>query len=156
MLFINGKIYIYGGQQKSFFSKSNHTHDDPDVWEYDTSKSKWKKYLNPKNMFSPEFLPKNLIATNGQNPCVRCGSTLFAINRHLAILGGNENNEDRSWEFIEILSPIKRTWFHLRVKGIPRIEYAAIHKIRSKGTFILSKDQKEGRVTIGWIKDEQQ
>jgi hypothetical protein len=159
-MFMNGKIYIYGGDQVSSFSTSRTRFDDPDIWEYDTMKSKWKKYLNPKNEISPKFLPENLISTSGPTPLKRYDAAIFPIHKQIVILGGNEMQQDngeenRPWEFMEILSPKKHSWVHLRIKGFPRIGNVAIYRIEPKGVFILGKDQKEGKVVMGWIKDKQ-
>src|SRR5205823_4049662 len=146
-MFLNNKFYVYGGQQLTSSSAFNRTHDDPDIWEYDTLKSNWKRYLNGLHI-SEFLLPKNCISTSGVNPSKRCGAAIFPISKHIAILGGVEiqdNEENLMWEeYIKILSPIKRTWIHVKVKGMPRIECVAFFtdcKVGAKDIFILGKDQ---------------
>ncbi|RIA97269.1 hypothetical protein C1645_732635 [Glomus cerebriforme] len=159
-MFVNGKFYVYGGQQLTSSSKLNRIHDDPDIWEYDVLKLNWRKYLNGWSL-SKLLLPNNCISTSGKYPSKRCGAAMFPIRKHIAILGGNEmqnNEEHRSWEYMKILSPTKHTWVHVRIQGMPQIECVSIftnYKVDTKNIFILGKDQKEGKIVMGWIKDKQ-
>jgi hypothetical protein len=159
-MFFNNKLYIYGGQQLTSSSTFNRTHDDPDIWEYDTLKFNWKRYLNGLPL-SGLLLPKNCISTSGTNPSKRCGAAVFPIRKNIGILGGIEtqNNEEiLTCGYMKILSPMKQTWVHVKVKGMPLIECVAFYveyKIGNKDIFVIGKDQKEGKIIIGWIKDEQ-
>ncbi|GBC06475.1 hypothetical protein RclHR1_06870006 [Rhizophagus clarus] len=160
-MFFNNKLYIYGGQQLTSSSMISRTHDDPDIWEYDTIKYNWKRYLNGLPI-SRLLLPKNCISTDGVSPSQRSGAAIFPIRKNIGILGGikTQNNEEilTSAEYMKILSPMKRTWAHVKVRGIPQIECVAFfneYKIGTKDIFVIGKDQKEGKIVIGWIKDEQ-
>ncbi|CAI2175293.1 19477_t:CDS:2 [Funneliformis geosporum] len=159
-MFTNGKLYVYGGQKTR--SRSNRTHDDPDIWVYDVLRLEWQKFLNYENerFMSTIELPENWIPTSGASPSRRCGAAILPIRNHLAILGGNEicesKNENRSWEFIKILSPKKRTWAHIRIKGMPLIDCVAFmidRKIGTKNIFVLGKNKNEEKLIMGWIKD---
>ena len=60
----------------------------------------------------------------------------------------NEEEEDRSWEYMSVLSPVKRTWVRVRIKGMPRIKCVAILancKVGAKDIFLLGEDQKSER-----------
>ncbi|CAB4374072.1 unnamed protein product [Rhizophagus irregularis] len=160
-MFFNDKLYIYGGQQITSSSTLNRIHDDPDIWEYDTLKLNWKRYLNGLTL-SGLLLPKNCISTSGVNPSKRCGAAIFPIRKNIGILGGIEmmqiNEEILTWGHMKILSPMKQTWVQVKVKEMPRIECVAFYveyKFGTKDIFVIGKDQKEGKIITGWIKDEQ-
>ncbi|CAG8652009.1 6616_t:CDS:2 [Funneliformis caledonium] len=161
-MFTNGKLYVYGGQQIKSFSRTNRTHDDPDIWVYDALRLEWQKFLNyeDEKFMSIIELPENWVPTSGANPSRRCGAAILPIRKHIAILGGNEicesNNENRPWELMKILSPQKRTWAHIRVKGMPLIDcfvFLVDRKIGTKNIFVLGKDKNEEKIVMGWIKD---
>ena len=144
------RIYIYGGIQKSIFSKSFY-HDDPDIWVYDINQKQLLKYINTKNNFSSKFLSNNLIATNGPITHSRCRATLFSMNGNLAILGGSE----RFYELIEFFFINECKWVHLRIKEMPNIESPAIYVVKSKGLFVIGKNNKEDKLYIGLIKERE-
>ncbi|CAG8635148.1 16719_t:CDS:2 [Dentiscutata erythropus] len=153
---INGKLYIYGGQHNTLRSNSLKTsiHDDEDIWVFDSYKNTWHKYLAP----NPSFLclPKEWIPTTGIGPGKRRGASIFILRRRIIILGGsieckNIGENEKTGEYMNIFCPLKKTWRHVKVDGMPRLECVAI-RCRENGVFIIGKNR-DAKIVMGWIID---
>ncbi|CAG8484953.1 8508_t:CDS:2 [Gigaspora rosea] len=153
---INGKLYIYGGQHNTLHSNSHGTsiHDDEDLWVYDIYKNFWQKYLAPNSSrfcLPKEWIPKELIPTTGTSPGKRCGASIFVMRRRIIILGGSvEDENEKTGEYMNIFCPLKKTWRHVKVDGMPRLECIAI--CRENNVFIIGKNC-DAKIVMGWIID---
>jgi len=163
-----GKLYIYGGQKYKFASNSSEIHDDEDISVFDFHKEKWYKLLNPsiEGRASKMLLPTDWILTTStyQNlvPGKRIYAEMFAMNNRIAIFGGSKkegwNNEEinRPWELMYLLSTVKHHWEHIRIKNLPQIEILTMYWKGwnvHEGLFLIGKDKKEGKLIMGWVKD---
>ncbi|CAG8464379.1 8755_t:CDS:2 [Paraglomus occultum] len=159
MLKARDKLYIYGGQQM-VSKKREVIHDDTNVWAYDIQNSKWLRYLS--STVQPLRLPPEWIFTGGwkQSPGRRVGTAMFCLRDRIAIIGGVvsdnwENNEnEKPWEYLKIFSPLKKSWCHIRVQGLPRMRCVAFVGNWSgciRKAFLIGNDADTGKTTMGWI-----
>lgn len=164
-----GKLYIYGGQKYKFFSNSSEIHDDEDISVFDFHKNKWYKLLNlPIEGRTSMLLPPDWILTTSTYqkpvPGKRILAGMFTMNNRIAIFGGskkddynwNNEEENRPWELMYLLSTVNHHWEYIRIKNLPQIEVLTIYWKGwnvHEGLFLIGKDKKEGKLIMGWVKD---
>jgi hypothetical protein len=163
---MNGKLYIYGGQQYKCFSSSiSQIHGDEDISVFDFRKEKWFKLLNTEGKASKILLPISTDWTLTKSvykellPGKRMSVAMFTMNNQIAIFGGsikeNGTNDEvsRPWEIMYLLSTVKHSWEHIRIKNLPQIEILTFYwESWHDGLFLIGKD-KEGNLIMGWVKD---
>jgi len=153
-----GKLYIYGGQQ--IVSKRDEIHADSNMWAYDIQNSKWLRYLS-STVYSLG-LPPEWVFTDGrkQSPGRRVGTAMFCLRDRVAIIGGavndnwKKNENEKLWEYLKIFSPLKKSWCHIRVQGLPRMRCVAFVGNWSsciRKAFLIGNDADTGKITMGWI-----
>ncbi|CAG8566778.1 5303_t:CDS:2 [Paraglomus occultum] len=157
-----GRLYIYGGQRIGSKQKTE-LHTDSHVWAYDIRNHKWLRYISSTAYtWTPLKLPPEWIFTSGQkqSPGRRVGAAMFCIRNRIAIIGGvvgdnwEEGEIEKPWECLKIFSPLKKSWCHIRVQGLPRMSCVAFVGNWSgciRKAFLIGDDAKTGKTTMGWI-----
>ncbi|CAG8487520.1 8840_t:CDS:2 [Paraglomus brasilianum] len=157
---VRNALYIYGGQQITYVGLSE-IHNDDGIWAYDTQNNQWRKYLSPNIEQSTSFrLPSEWISTTGrkQSPGRRVGAAMVCFRNKIVIFGGSTtDNWERSqvekpWEYMKIFSASKRTWEHIRIRGLPRMQCVAFTSGRRE-FFVIGENANTGEIMMGRIFD---
>ncbi|CAG8566798.1 5304_t:CDS:2 [Paraglomus occultum] len=146
------RLYIYGGQRIVSKEKTE-LHTDSHVWTYDIQNHSISSTVYS---WTPLKLPPEWVFTSGQkqSPGRRVGTAMFCIRNRIAIIGGvvGDNWEKSEIENLKIFSPLKKSWCHIRIQGLPRMSCVAFVGNWSgciRKAFLIGDDAKNGKDNNG-------